>query len=74
MDWDFLVARDSVIVGTPEYVAERINYIREVSGLESLLCDFDLPYLTQPQIMSSIERFVTDVMPLVNGAETTVPS
>ena len=71
MDWDFLVARDSLIVGTPEYVAERINYIREVSGLECLLCDFDLPYLTQAQIMGSIERFVTGVMPRVEAVAPT---
>ena len=66
MGAEFLLERDALIVGNPDHVAERINYLHEVSGLETLLVDFDLAYLSHAQIMRSIELFVTRVIPQVN--------
>jgi len=68
MNTEFLLSRDALIVGDPEHVAERIARIREVSGLECLLIDFDLPYLSHAEIMRSIELFATRVIPALEGS------
>jgi alkanesulfonate monooxygenase SsuD/methylene tetrahydromethanopterin reductase-like flavin-dependent oxidoreductase (luciferase family) len=65
MGYDFLVERGNVIVGPPDYVAERLNELREIGGVEILLADMALPYLSQRQILASMELFATKVAPLL---------
>jgi alkanesulfonate monooxygenase SsuD/methylene tetrahydromethanopterin reductase-like flavin-dependent oxidoreductase (luciferase family) len=65
MGYDFLVERGNVIVGPPDYVAERLNELREVGGVEILLADMALPYLSQRQVLRSMELFATKVAPLL---------
>lgn len=52
----------SGLVGTPEQVAERIREF-ERAGVDLLLLQFSPQY-------DEMERFATDVIPLVNGART----
>jgi alkanesulfonate monooxygenase SsuD/methylene tetrahydromethanopterin reductase-like flavin-dependent oxidoreductase (luciferase family) len=68
MGWDFLVERGNIMVGTPDYVAERLNELREVGGVENVMVDMALPYLEQRQILKSIELFTTKVMPQLKKA------
>lgn len=68
MGWDFLVERGNIMVGTPDYVAERLNELREVGGVENVMVDMALPYLEQRQILRSMELFTTKVMPQLKKA------
>ena len=65
MGYEFLVERGNVIVGPPDYVAERLNELREIGGVEILLADMALPGLSQRQILGSMELFATKVAPLL---------
>jgi alkanesulfonate monooxygenase SsuD/methylene tetrahydromethanopterin reductase-like flavin-dependent oxidoreductase (luciferase family) len=65
MGYEFLAERGNVIVGPPAYVAERLNELREIGGVEILLADMALPGLSQRQVLSSMELFTTKVAPLL---------
>ncbi|MGH7264431.1 MAG: hypothetical protein ACREMB_06180 [Candidatus Rokuibacteriota bacterium] len=63
MGYDFLVERGNVLVGPPEYVAERLQELREVGGVDYVLADMALPYMSQEKVLDSMELFATWVMP-----------
>lgn len=63
--FDFLFERDHLLIGTPEFIAEKIIKIQRESGLEYLLVEMWLPGIPQVEIMRSIELFAEGVMPLV---------
>jgi alkanesulfonate monooxygenase SsuD/methylene tetrahydromethanopterin reductase-like flavin-dependent oxidoreductase (luciferase family) len=63
MGYDFLVERGNVLVGPPDYVVERLGELREVAGVDYVLLDMALPYMSQGQILGSMELFATGVMP-----------
>jgi alkanesulfonate monooxygenase SsuD/methylene tetrahydromethanopterin reductase-like flavin-dependent oxidoreductase (luciferase family) len=63
--FDFLSARDHLLIGTPEMVAEKICKLHEATGVEDLLTLMWLPGLEHEKIMRSIELFGEQVMPLV---------
>ena len=67
MGFEFLQQRGGVMVGTPEYVAERLNELREVAGVDYVLPDMALPFLSQKQILASMELFAERVMPLLEN-------
>jgi alkanesulfonate monooxygenase SsuD/methylene tetrahydromethanopterin reductase-like flavin-dependent oxidoreductase (luciferase family) len=62
LDYDFLFPRNQ-LVGTPEFVRERIAELRDELGLEHLLIWTTHPGLDHRLAMRSLERFATDVMP-----------
>jgi alkanesulfonate monooxygenase SsuD/methylene tetrahydromethanopterin reductase-like flavin-dependent oxidoreductase (luciferase family) len=66
MGYDFLKARGNVIVGPPDYVVERLRELREVGGIDNVIPDMALPYLSQKQILGSISLFAEKVMPRLN--------
>src|SRR5437773_3651249 len=53
----------NVLIGPPDYVAERISELREVGEVNYVLGDMALPYMSQRQILGSLELFATKVMP-----------
>ncbi len=62
LDWDFLEPR-TLLVGSPDHVAERIQELREVCNLDCLLVEFAHSGLSQRQILRNLENFATKVMP-----------
>jgi len=67
MGYDFLVERGNIMVGSPDYVVERLEELREVAGVDYVLADMALPYMGQRQILASIELFATKVMPKLSA-------
>ena len=62
LDWDFLEPR-TLLVGSPDNVAERIHELREVCSLEYLLVEFAHPGLPLARTLRNLETFGTQVMP-----------
>lgn len=64
MDWfDFLQSTDGIWVGTPEYVAEKIEQYRSEIGLEHLILWPQLFELGHKNVMNMLELFAAEVMP-----------
>ncbi|MFE3598811.1 LLM class flavin-dependent oxidoreductase [Streptomyces sp. NPDC059096] len=62
LSFDFLQDRN-LLVGTPEYVAEKIAELRDEVGLEHLLLWTTHPGLAHRKAMRSLELFTEKVMP-----------
>ena len=62
LDWEFLEPR-TLLVGSPDNVAEKIHELREVCNLDYLLAEFAHSSLSQRQILRNLENFATKVMP-----------
>lgn len=62
LDWDFLEPR-TLLVGSPDHIAEKIHKLREVCNLNCLLVEFAHSGLSQRQILRNLENFATKVMP-----------
>ena len=67
LDWDFLEPR-TLLVGSPDHVAEKIQELREVFSLECLLVEFAHGGIPQRKILRNLENFATRVMPRFTGA------
>ncbi|MBM3541986.1 MAG: hypothetical protein FJX51_08060 [Alphaproteobacteria bacterium] len=65
MGWEFLMERDNLLIGDVEFVAEKIAELRDEVGVDRLYVQCNLPWLSQSQIMASIERLGAEVMPCV---------
>ena len=67
-DWfDFLRARNMIWVGTAEHVTEQIHRYREDVGLEHIMMLQQFPGMSIEQILKSMERFGTHVVPHFAG-------
>jgi hypothetical protein len=42
---------------------ERLQELREMGGVDYVLADMALPYMSQRQVLASMELFATRVMP-----------
>ena len=62
LDWDFLEPR-TLLVGSPENVAEKVQELQEVCNLEYLLVEFTHPGLPLKKTLQNLENFATKVMP-----------
>ncbi len=62
LDWDFLEPR-TLLVGSPDNVAEKIQELQEVCNLDCLLVEFAHSGLPQAKILRNLENFATKVMP-----------
>ena len=67
LDWDFLEPR-TLLVGSPENVAERVQELQEVCNLEYLLVEFAHAGLSQGQMLKNLENFGDKVMPRFRNA------
>ncbi|MEA2376211.1 MAG: hypothetical protein QOD13_118 [Thermoleophilaceae bacterium] len=61
--FDFLYARQHLLVGTPDQVSGQIAELRDGVGLENMLAYMWLPGLTAEQTMRSLQLFSEEVMP-----------
>ena len=66
LSFDFLHPRNQ-LVGTPEFVAEKIEELREELGLEHMLLWTTHPGLQHEKAMRSLELFSEQVMPQFAG-------
>ena len=62
LDWDFLEPR-TLLVGSPDNVAEKIQELQEVCNLGYLLVEFAHSGIPQHKILRNLENFATKVMP-----------
>ena len=70
--FDFLMEKDHIFIGDPEFVAEKIRGIRREYQLESLLTLMAMPGLEHRHVMRSIELFAEKVMPLVEERQPAI--
>ena len=68
LDFDFLMDRN-MLVGTPEYVAEKIEELRREVGLEHLMLWTTHPGLSHDKAMRSLELFSEHVKPQFDTAQ-----
>lgn len=69
LDWDFLEPR-TLLVGSPDNVAEKIHELREVCNLDYLLVEFAHPGLPQRKMLQNLENFGDKVMPRFAGGQS----
>ena len=62
LDWDFLEPR-TLLVGSPDNVAEKIHELQEVCNLDYLLVEFAHFGIPQRKMLRNLESFATKVMP-----------
>ena len=73
LDWEFLEPRN-LLVGPPDHIAERVQELAEVCGLETLLVGYAHPGIPQRLILRNLELFATKVMPAFRPATTPLPA
>ena len=62
LDWDFLQPR-TLLVGSPDNVAEQVQELREVCNLDYLLVEFAHAGIPLRKTLQNLENFATRVMP-----------
>ena len=68
LDWDFLEPR-TLLVGSPDHVAEKIQELQEVCNLDYLLVEFAHSGIPFKKTLQNLENFGTKVMPRFRGKE-----
>ena len=66
LDWDFLEPR-TLLVGSPDNVAEKIEELREVCNLDYLIISFTHMGMPLIKTLKNLEAFATKVMPRFAG-------
>lgn len=66
LDWDFLEPR-TLLVGSPDTVAEKVHELQEVCNLDYLLVEFTHPGMPLQRSLKNLEAFATKVMPRFSG-------
>ena len=67
LDWDFLEPR-TLLVGSPEHVAEKVHEPQEVCHLDNLILAYVHRGVPQKKTLRNLELFATKVMPLFKGS------
>ena len=68
LDWDFLEPR-TLLVGSPDHVAERIQELQEACNLDYLLISFTHMGMPLIKTLKNLETFATKVMPRFAAAD-----
>ena len=66
LDYGFEDAMHQIIVGTKDEIVDKIGAYAEL-GMDEIALDMHLGIPSHPDVMESMERFATDVMPLFRG-------
>ena len=66
LDWEFLEPR-TLLVGSPDNVAEKVQELQEVCNLDYLLVEFTHPGIPLQRTLKNLENFATKVMPRFTG-------
>ena len=71
LDFDFVQNR-SMICGTPEYVADKILELEDITGIQTVLAGIGTVGLPQKKLLRCLDLFSDKVMPRINeGAHAT---
>ena len=62
------LSRDIILHGSPATVIEKLERLRDMTGLESLMIHYP-PWYGEKKAMASLELFAREVMPKFRGAE-----
>ncbi len=62
LDWNFLQSR-TLLVGSPDNVAEQVQELQEVCNLDYLLVEFAHAGIPRRKTLQNLENFATRVMP-----------
>lgn len=68
LDWDLLFDRN-LLIGTPDYVAEKLHEMKELIGLDYLMTYMSMPWIPHDKVMRSIDLFGSKVLPQFKKAE-----
>ena len=68
--FDFLMDREHLLIGDPQFVAEKILRLKRDYNLEYLLTFMGLPGMDHQDVMRSIQLFAERVMPLIEEKES----
>jgi len=66
LDWEFLAQRH-LLVGSPQDVAEKLQELEEVCGLEYLILNYGHGWLAHEDAVRNLELFAGKVMPFFKG-------
>ena len=72
LDWDLLFGRN-LLIGSPEYVVEKLEELQETIGLQELMTYMAMPYIPHSKVMRSIELFADKVLPHFQKAAAPQP-
>ena len=72
LDWDLLFGRN-LLIGSPEYVVEKLEELQETIGLQELMTYMAMPYIAHSKVMRSIDLFADKVMPHFQKAASPQP-
>ena len=72
LDWDLLFGRN-LLIGSPEYIVEKLEELQETIGLQELMTYMAMPYIPHSKVMRSIELFADKVLPHFQKAATPQP-
>lgn len=73
LDYDWLHPRN-LLFGTPDYVAEQIQEMREKLGIKTLLVWSNFPDVPHDAVMNSVKLFTEEVMPRFKKGEVELVS
>ena len=62
------LARDIILHGSPQTVAEKIAHLRDTTGATSIMLHYP-PWYGLEKALASLELFATDVAPKLRGSE-----
>jgi hypothetical protein len=61
--------RDEIALwGPPGHIIARIHALREMLGIDDLICNFAFGGMAQRDVLRAMERFAAEVMPAFAGA------
>lgn len=66
-DYDYFVTKKNAIIGSPDMVIEEIEQFRQKTGLNHMVCYFNVGGQPQQQVLRSMRLFADKVMPQFSG-------
>ncbi|SPP92894.1 LLM class flavin-dependent oxidoreductase [Bradyrhizobium vignae] len=69
---DQLIAKGTVVVGSPQTVRNRLEQMRDRTGLGNMVCLLQFGTLSDELTQRNIERFACDVMPYLQDPKSSV--
>ena len=72
MEWKQLLEHGTVVCGEPDFVEDRIREIRDVIGIDHLLCWTRLGGLAEEKVAARTELMRDEVMPALRQARRPV--
>lgn len=69
-DYDYYLAHGSVVLGSPEKVVEEMHEYRERTGINNVICWFNVGGQPNQQVLDALALFAAEVQPHLADANT----